>query len=256
MGNSSFTVGDRVSFRLSSAGTLVIKSDFIIPTGDKKPLDALRPIDSRPLSTNFLALSISGVEPIRMGVSANAEMHVNANRIVSSVFPHLNSGNFAYAASLFPQTVRGGLLSRAAIDSEGRMKVSGRLIDLVEKTLLTPAPRIDGSYGWVGWSMPFYNSGYTMDSKWLSRDEKHPDPDNSERVKHTVVEIYLEFAGRVQLSCLSTETEIDILIVSERVIPEKIIEELQAAAILVSKALGLHSRFEYNYGSENLLKIT
>ena len=258
LSGATFSIGDRVSFRLTPNGNLLVNPDFTIAS--KAPLNnvqpQLRPIDSRPLSSSFLSVSLSGVDPIKTGISPNVEMNMNANRIVSSIFPHLNSGNFAYAASLFPQTVRGGLLSRVAMDSEGRMKVSGRLSDLVEKSLLMPVPKIDGSYGWVSWNMPFYNSGYIMDSKWLTRDEDNPDQDISEKIKHTVVEIYLEFAGRVQLSCLSSEYEVDIQVISERIMPDKIVEEIEAASILISNALGLHSRFDYLYGSSNLLKVT
>jgi hypothetical protein len=259
LSSGKLSIGDQIFFKYDLNGNLQLKPNFSVLDISNKPTDNL-PLNSRPLTSNYLSIAVSNLDPIKAsaipGITSNENI-ANANRVVSSIFPHINSHSFAYAASLFPQTVRGGLLSRIALNDERRMILSGRLGDMVEKALILPTPKIDGSYGWVSWNMPFFDRGYFFNSKWLVRDEEHEDIENEKRdLKHTVVEINTEVFGKIQISCLSNKEEVDLELISEYPINNEIIEDLNSCAIILANLLNIQTRFKSGFGKEHMFEIS
>ena len=211
-------------------------------------------LPSQPLYSPAVALSVAAVEPIR-SVAIGPHNPNHANRVVSSIFPHLNSGAFSFAAALFPHNVRGGMLFDAVRDQEGTKHLHGRMHDLAEKVLLSPAPKIEGSFGWLGWNLPFYNQSKFMESKWFSRDEDRDEvPEEEDQRKHTIVEIHLEFAGRVQISCLSNGDRAHVQIATEYPIQEELIDELLSTSVLVAQVLGMNANAEVVHGLDKMVK--
>ena len=251
--------GDRLQIKINNNGTLAIRANFVPDEIGKTNMagapagGASRVLPSQPLYSPAVALSVAAVEPVKaLVIGANNPVH--ANKVVSSIFPHLSSGAFSFAAALFPHNVRGGMLADAVRDQEGTKHLHGRTHELAEKVLLSPAPKIEGSFGWLGWNLPFYNQSKIMESKWFSRDEE--DEKEQDDRKHTLVEIHLEFAGRVQISCLSNGENAHIQIVTEHPVQDELVNELLSTSVLISKVLGINATAEVDTGLDKMLQIT
>lgn len=255
---SNLNIGDKIFFKYDSKGDIQIKPNLNL-IQNNLPKENI-PLGSKPLSPNYLSISVSNLEPVKGMPIPGTMNNINiaqTNKMVSSIFPHINNVSFSYAASLFPQTVRGGLLSRVAINDERKIILSGRLSDMVEKALINPAPKIDGSYGWVSWNMPFFDSGFFYNSKWLVRDEEHDDDvDGKKDVRHTVIELNTEIFGNLQLSCLTFENQVDIEIISEHIIPEIIRDEITSTAVAIANILNLHTRVTFGFGKDKQFNIS
>lgn len=256
MSDLQFAVGSNVSFKIDENGKIIVKPNFPDVTPSKTIIDnsisRSIPVENMKASLLSLLTLSSGVEPVKAGLSAQS---ADATKILASIFPHISSGSFAFAAALYPMTVRGGLLAEAATDQEGRLKGRSHLFDTAERILISPPPRIDGSFGWLSWNMPFYEHGSLKESKWMSRDDISGGRLGSSAPKQMVVEIYLEALGKTQLRAVSDNEVIDLLIVSEQAMPESLLEELIAIAGLVGTALGVQVKTSYETGPDKLLLI-
>lgn len=251
-------VGDRLLVKLQSNGTMNVKPDFNQVGLDRTNVAGQQNSslinNVRSSYSPAVAVSLANVEPIKASITGGVSNPNYANKVVSSIFPHFNSGAFSFAAALFPHNVRGGMLAEAVKNQESS-SIAGRTHDLAEKMLTSPAPRIEGSMGWLGWNLPFYNQSKLMESRWFSRDEEPEDEIAPETRKHTIVDIYLEFAGRVQISCLTDGENAHINISSERPLPDGLAEELLATSTLVAKVLGINATAEIVVGLDNMLTI-
>ena len=254
--NNIFNIGDTVSFRFDSAGKIILRPEFSTSNLMENTSNMVNKNMSvkAPFNVANTLLGVNNIDPIKPSLP-NALMETNTNKLISALVPHMSSASFAFAASLFPLVVRGGILSKSMINQEGRLKSQSRLLDVAEKLLISPAPRIEGSLGWNGWNMPFFESGKSIESKWLYREENDVHEDKETTVKHTIVEIDLDFCGKTQVSCLADDLSADIQVISKIKIDEDLQKEIGETIKLIGSILNYHIRIEFIDGPENLLNI-
>jgi hypothetical protein len=193
-------------------------------------------------------LAASTVPPMQLSGQTPS---VQSTQALSTLFPTSGSAAFALVVALFPMVVRGGVLGRLANEQSRRYGANSRLTELAKTVLNKPVSKIDSDGHAMGWQMPFFSQGEVHMTKWEQSETPVFDaPERSQ--KRTFVEVYFDFCGLLQIDALLDDRHIEVVIISERPVPQPVITDIREIAMILAGAFDLEGTFEYLCGAEHL----
>lgn len=252
----SIKLGTAVHLRLDGDGQVSLRirpeqveARFILPQPSAPAPAQLR---EAPLVAFSL---LEALTPVRPGLAAPAGQSEAAQSVLS-LLPHAGSGAFALAAALYPQIMRSGEFSRLLAQSKDTSGIrnASRLLERIEGIASAPAPRMEGSNGWLGWQLPFWDGSALRESRWLVKPDE-PSDEDLPRVHQALVEMNLPTLGRIQIHCMADGELWDFTVITERALPEYLRGELAAGLSFATDLLKLSARIGFQVGEENFLPV-
>lgn len=233
-------------------GRVAYRPDFSALAAPEKAPAARQEAMTQGIGQRFSEiLAASTVQPVTASMATQSQ----ATAALNVTVPHSGSLVFPLAVALYPYVLRGGMLADLVRDLDKGYGTSGRLSQMVKSSLIEPVKRPDAEFNFMQWSMPFLSEGQAKTSYWeQSLVAKEDDP--QQHMKRTFLEVEFDYSGTVQIDALIDETQLFILLVSERPLDDRLQQEISGVLECLCGALGWTYDLDYVHGAEYLAPRT